>query len=187
MRSEIRIVALSGKHLVGRTLAESVFQTTILPALEGCRPDDRLVLSFAGVELATGSFLKATWLKIHQTQPRGPRCLVTDLCEEVRSEFDIFLHGNRLPGLEATDWTDDGVSVARLHGRIEDAAYAALRLLTEMRGATAPELYRASDQRLTPTAWTNRLNELWRLGLAYREPAGRASRFYPAANEVLRG
>lgn len=189
MRNELQVldITLGRQQLAGRVFGDLVFKDVIAPAVSSRGASTVLILSMRGAEFVTGSFLKATWLRLHlETEPAVPS-VVAHLSDDVRSEFAIFLRGHRLPGLEAIDWTEDGISLARAHGQIEEPALNAFRALAARPGATAPELQAESHERVSPTAWTNRLNELHHHGLVLREKAGRAWRFFPIAREIENG
>ena len=175
------------QQLAGRSLGDRLYEDVIAPALGGLTAESILVLSFRGIEFVTGSIFKATWLRLHPENDVAVPSMVAHLSDEVRGEFAIFLKGHRLPGLEAIDWSATGVTLATLHGHVEDSSFNALQALTANPGATAPQLQNASRENVSPTAWTNRLNELHKQGLAFREKAGRAWRFFPTAREVRRG
>lgn len=189
MKAEIREldVARGQEQLAGRVLGDRVYAEVLTPALEARAPSTVLVLSFRGVKFATGSFLKATWLRLHPDGEPAIPSVVAHLSEDVRTEFRIFLDGHRRPGLEARDWTSDRIALASLHGHLESPSFSAFSALLAAPGATAPELHRAGNESISATAWTNRLNELHRLGLALRRKRGRAWSFYPLTQEVRRG
>lgn len=188
MKFEMRLIDLGGREqLAGYSLGERLFEERIEPALEGAAEETLLLLSFRGVEFVTGSFIKATWHRLHP--PEGVRVpsMLAHLNEDVRTEFAIYVRSERLAGLEAVDWMASKVKLAALHGELEDPAMRALTAISAAPGSTAPQLQASSPERVTPTAWTNRLNELHRQGLAFRQKAGRAWKFFPLAEEVRRG
>ena len=189
MRCEIKFcdLARARSELHGATAGEDAYVTMLAPVLAGAAGSSAIViLGLRGVEWVTASFLKATWLKARVSSEAGPLA-VAHLSDEVRSEFDIFCKGHRLPGLEAKDWNDQGIAVGTLHGHIEDTSWEALQFLIANPGATAPGLHALSRDSVSPTAWTNRLNELCRLGLAVRRRSGRAWNFFAIMREVRRG
>ena len=189
MRFEIRLVDLGRREpqLAGRALGDRLYNETIAPALSDASDETLVLLSFRGVEFATGSIFKATWHRLHPTEGVVVPSMVAHLSDDVRSEFAIYLKSERVAGLEALDWRRTEVTLATLHGHFEDSALSALQAVTTNAGSTAPQIQSASDETVSPTAWTNRLNELHRQGLAVRQKAGRAWRFYPMAREVQRG
>lgn len=171
--------------MAGATAGQALYTEFIEPVAREASSGLVVVLGLRDVAWATGSIFKATWLKV-QTELEIP-VAVAHLSEDVREEFHVFCMGSRRPGVEAVDWDSGGISVASLHGHVEDASLRSLDLLIQHPGSTAPELHQRSEGELQPTAWTNRLNELVRRGLAVRERAGRAWRFYPIMREVRHG
>lgn len=189
MRNEVRLLelGLGEKHLAGRSIGDERFKKVIEPARRALEPQHVLLLSFRHVEFATGSFFKATWHALHPDSGPAVPSAVAHLSDDVREEFSIYLRGHRLLGLEAVDWNESEVIAASVHGHVEESEFAALEALCTNPGATAPELQARSADDVSATAWTNRLNELHRQGLAFRQKAGRAWRFFPIAREVRRG
>lgn len=186
MSFKVRLVDVGQgeSQLAGRALGDRVFAELIEPVLADATEDTLLLLSLQGVEFVTGSIFKATWHRLHpEAGVRVPSMLV-HLSDDVRSEFAIYLKSERVAGLEALDWTEKAVTVAMLHGQLEDSAANALQALVANPGTTAPQLQGTSAEKVSATAWTNRLNELHRQGLASREKAGRAWRFFPLAQKV---
>jgi hypothetical protein len=146
-----------------------------------------LILSFKNVELVTGSFLKATWLRLEDAEQNRVSAAVAHLNDDLRTDLETFLKGSSLTALEALDWSASGIRLARLLGNLEPAALTTLKAIIERPGSTAPELHDKSTDNVSPTAWTNRLNELYRQGLAHREKAGRAWRFFPTTEKIDHG
>jgi hypothetical protein len=189
MRFEIRLVdlGLNETQLAGRALGDRLYNDAIAPALSKASAETILLLSFRGVEFATGSIFKATWHRLHPEAGVVVPSMVAHLSDDVRAEFAIYLRSERVAGLEALDWRGTEVTLATLHGHFEDSALSALQAVTASAGSTAPKIQSASEEAVSPTAWTNRLNELHRQGLAVRQKAGRAWQFFPLAREVQRG
>jgi hypothetical protein len=188
MSSEVPVlldITLGHEQLVGAILGERVYQKVIAPAARV--GTGVLLLSARGANHATSSFFKATWLALRANTTAMPPVMLAHASDELREEFDTFLGRYRLPGMEALDWNDKGVVLARLHGHIEAPSLSALRALVARPGSTAPELHKDCGEDVTTTAWTNRLNELYRHGLATRAKAGRAWKFYAVSREFLYG
>lgn len=176
-------IAKGDQHLLGAILGQRVYREIVKPAAEKAFV---VILSVRGARFANSSFLKATWLEVREAFA-DTAALFAHMDEEVREEFEVFLNSEGRSGLEALDWSDSDVLLARLWGKVEPSSLSALRALTQRPGSTAPELHKAFDDGVSTTAWTNRLNELHRNGLAFRERSGRAWRFYPVAREVVHG
>jgi hypothetical protein len=179
-------LAADKRQLAGRIFGESVFEKLIAPALP-LGENQLLILSFKNAELVTGSFLKATWLRLEDSEKNRVRAAVAHLNDDLRTDFETFLRGSSLAALEALDWKASGIRLARVLGDLEPAALSTLKAIVERPGSTAPELHAESSELVSPTAWTNRLNELYRQGLARREKAGRAWRFFPLTETIEHG
>jgi hypothetical protein len=179
-------VAAEKKQLAGKIYGESVFERLIAPSLP-LVDNQILILSFKNAELVTGSFLKETWLRLEDAEQNRISAAVAHLNDDLRTDFETFLKGSSLAALEALDWKASGIRLARLLGDLEPAALTTLAAILKRPGSTAPELHVESTEHVSATAWTNRLNELYRQGLARREKAGRAWRFFPTAEKIDHG
>lgn len=189
MRNEIELidVSLGERLLAGASLGHRIHEQLIAPVIARPVTQRILILSFRSAEYVTGSVLKAVWGKLHTESGVPAPSLVAHLCNDVQSEFVIYLLSQRAAGLEALEWNKNEVHTARLHGHLEEPAFSALAILGKYPGSTPPQLHAESGEQVSPTAWTNRLNELYRQGLALRQKSGRAWRFYPVAREVIDG
>lgn len=189
MKTEMRPVDLATGQLqlAGGALGERLYRERIEPALEAASSNCVLLLSFRGVESVTGSILKATWHRLHPSTGVQVPSMLAHLSEDVRGEFSIYLRSEGLAGLEALDWRKDSIDHAMVHGQLEASTISTLQALVKTPGATAPQLQATSNESISATAWTNRLNELHRQGLAFREKAGRAWRFFPLAQSMVAG
>lgn len=168
-----------------------------------------VVLDFAGIEVVNASYLKATslWLlrcgMLQVEIEEGRRnlgapailpalnvCpLVASLSSEVAEEFDTLLRSERLPFLEAVQWERESILKARCWGPLDHALQNALEALSREGTSTATELCEKYPQRpsIKPTAWNNRLAELYRLRLVRRDRAGRQWLYSPISREVIFG
>jgi hypothetical protein len=184
----VKVVHLAAekRQLAGRVYGESAFEKLIVPSLP-LIDNQILILSFKGAELVTGSFLKATWLRLEDSEENRVRAAVAHLSDDLRTDFETFLRGSSLAALEALDWKASGIRLARVLGDLEPAALTTLQAILKRPGSTAPELHDESTKDVSATAWTNRLNELYRQGLARREKAGRAWRFFPTTEKIEHG
>ncbi len=173
--------------LAGRVAGEAAWRARIAPAIAALPAATILLVSFEGVSAVTGSVLKQTWGKLHPGDQPATPAMVVDLCADVLEEFRMYLESRGIGALQALEWTDKHVRQARLHGSNEPSVEETLLALTASPGASAPELHAKGRASIGPTAWTNRLNELHRQGLVFRERDGRAWRFYPLCKEISHG
>ena len=153
MSYEIRRVDLGlGEQLAGRALGDRLYNEAIAPALSGATAETILLLSFRGVAFVTGSIFKATWHRLHPDDGVVVPSMVAHLSDDVRAEFAIDLKSERVAGLEALDWSGTDVTVATLHGVLEDSAMNALQAVT------ANADLRPRSSRARRTRWSARLH-----------------------------
>jgi hypothetical protein len=88
--------------------------------------------------------------------------------------------------LNATRLRHDSVEEAKLLGHLDSTLAFTLRAAGQQGTVTAPELHRAFPRdKVTVSAWNNRLNDLLALRLVRRIRAGRAWRYEPVARKIL--
>lgn len=189
-------------HLYGATLGEKHLNG-LLREIVGLSDGALVILDFTGVEAASASYLKATYGRLLAAAIRsagssgvsnkiehGEDCLniyptVAGLSEDVRGEFDLLLAALSLPGVEAGRWKGEKLISGRVRGPLEGVLKETLQRVTTMRHATAFDMV---DERLrNPTAWNNRLADLYRLRLVRRVKEGRQWVYTPIADEVTLG
>lgn len=180
-------IGASGHILAGRIAGEAAWRERIAPAVATLPVGTILLVSFEGLSAVTGSVLKQTWGKLHPGDQPATPAMAVDLCADVLDEFRMYLESRGIGALQAMEWTEEQVLHARLHGSNEPSVEETLLALTTSPGASAPELHAKGGASIGPTAWTNRLNELHRQGLVFRERDGRAWRFYPLCKEISHG
>lgn len=200
-------------HAYGATLGEEWLKPLVEELTS--RTDDLaassgelVLLDFAGIETATASFLKATiiyLLKAGQRAAVSGETLGTDnvstvpalniypcvlgLSADVQEELTEVLASQRMVCLEALAWDNTALQKARLRGPIERPLWDTLQHLTVAPdGLTASELHRQHPaESINPTAWNNRLADLYRLRLVRRIRQGRHWLYSSIAREVVRG
>ena len=180
----------------GATLAEQHLAKAVRAFTEGAvAPGSLIMLDFTGIKAVNGSYIKGTalWMltcgKLFASNsdlPATPRHItdarpldiypcVTGLTAEVEAEFQEFFKPRGLPLLFARRVSRVGVEDAVLLGHLDPALKFTLNALTKLQKATAPQLHeRFPDERITVTAWNNRLNDLYALRLVRRIRAGRS-------------
>lgn len=136
-----------------------------------------VVLDFSGVESASASYLKrvlnpffdAPEMAEHETSPVLVNADATDLVEDLE---DYVTGKGRV--LIVAHEVDGRLQLARLLGRFDNAAAETFEELTELKEATALQLYERHRERTTnQTAWNNRLAQLVALRVARRRRNGR--------------
>lgn len=164
-----------------------------------------ILLDFKDIAAVNGSYIKGTalWLFLcgqlaalnsdslsmqrHTADPRPCDIFVcvSSLSRDVKIEFQEFLRPRRIPLLFARRFANEKVEAASLLGYLDSALRATLEAVLKRGKVTAPELHAAfPNEKITITAWNNRLNDLYALRLVQRTKAGRAWEYEPLAKEI---
>ena len=196
----------SGKesHLYGASIGE-LHREKILkqvgPVLEPGEAGEIVVLDFTGVESVTASYLKAAllWFVDAGTKAEDPLPaerlgslifpVVAHLTDEVRAELRELLQARDRCCIEARDFSAIGVISGILHGPLDPALEATVKVLSDY-GApvSAGELEKlGKDSRVRATGWNNRLAQLHRLKLVQRRQEYRQWMYRLVGLEVHRG
>lgn len=186
------IVSVPHRNALGATAGQDL----IRPVVDAIRAKGRgeattVLIDLTSVEAANASFLKSTLLELlwrgrvyaeSEDAPSGPNRdglnlypVVHGVGPDVREELTTVLASERLPALESLVSEGDRIVRGRVLGRLDDALQTTLAALTIEGSSTAPLLCEKYPQRsaIKPTAWNNRLVELYRHRLVTRERAGR--------------
>jgi len=164
-----------------------------------------VAVDLAKVSLATTSYIKAGLLPLFFSGQRyadqagsglvdsgGVHALnvypvFCNIDTEVLDTMNEVFAGRRLPFLAAN--LDDGnLGNGRVFGFLDDALLRTIRLIHQREQVTALELASEfSNEDIKPTAWNNRLNDLWRLRLLRRIKRGKAWWYKPVTKELSYG
>lgn len=161
-----------GRRLMGRLLLE----------VREPQEPEALFLDFAGVEVATASFLREGPLAFRQhLRATGAKLypVVANAAEKVLDDLQLLLD-DRNDAIFACTLTRQGnrVSGVRLLGRLDDKQATTLDLVTRLKEAdTATLIKHGDDASVKATAWNNRLAALVQKGLVMERVQGRAKRF----------
>ena len=141
-------------------------------------------LDFAGVEAATGSFLRECVFAFrdhcrHALPNAYP--VVANAAQVVVEELSFYAKSQG-DALWCCDLSVEGrVSAVQLVGRdsLEAGQLEALRLVEQLPEATAPLMAQQSAQAVGVTAWNNRLSALAAKGLVMEQRRGKTKFFRP--------
>lgn len=179
------------KALCSISVAQAVGKTRLVGSAMG-RADHPLFVSalhrdqsgilcfdWSGVDLATGSYLKAAYLPLFRAS-NGLPILTSGLNSETHEELEFALQSETRP-LLILDSKKRGktLSVSFL-GILDDAYERTLLALNRHESASAAELYKENFghvPQIGKTAWINRLNRLFEMGLITRTKAGKGYRY----------
>jgi hypothetical protein len=192
---------------LGATLAELHMAAVHKAVADGTIPAGTLiVLDFEKITAVNGSYIKGTasWLLTcgqlssgnteniipprHVADPRPYDLFVcvTGLSPDLVTEFQEFLKPRGLPLLFARKITGGAVNEAVLLGHLDPALKFTLNAVTKEGTCTAPRLHESfPDQKITVTAWNNRLNDLHSLRLVRRVRVGRTLEYSPLTRIIL--
>ena len=155
-----------------------------------------VLVDFALLEGVTASYLKAFLAPLLESNDTATasslddalriHVFVVNLGDDIREDLNAALASIGKPCLEAIEWSEDGVTRARIHGPIEQKIADAFDDLITVGGGTAADM-RQRDRSVGVTGWHYRLGELHKLGFARRTKAGRSWKYEPIATEVVRG
>jgi hypothetical protein len=164
-----------------------------------------LAIDLAKVKLATTSYIKAGMLPLFLSGQRysdqASNGLVSassvpalniypvfcNVDDEVLDTMNEVFAGRRLPFLVG-DLHDGDLGNGRVFGFLDEALVRTIRLIHLREQVTALELVSEfSEEDIKPTAWNNRLNDLWRLRLLRRIKRGKAWWYKPVTKELTYG
>ncbi len=179
-----RLIDLMGGRTVlsgaipGRKLLSALITTT--PSAEVPTP---AFLDFAGVEVATASFLREAVIGFRDYARQSLRNVypaVANLPPAVAEELEFFVRSSGDVLWRCELGPDDVVFSARLIGELDPAQLATFKATRDLGAVTAPELAaRFADQQIGPTAWNNRLSALATKGLLVERKQGKSKSFSP--------
>lgn len=196
---EVQIKSFGGRSqfLTGATLGEEHRERVAEAVLKSAGESDQVitVLDFDGVGVATASYFKAAVLGLAKENLRSLNHsevavfpVVHNLSEDVAEELTIVCQSEWFPCLEVTKYTQKGLLAGRLHGEIDGSLKRTLQLLQTFTPGTAASLAeQLPNEKVNPTAWNNRLAELFRLRLATRYKEGRFWKYEPVIKEITYG
>lgn len=181
---------------LGASVAEQHMSRVHKTVADGTLPPGSLIiLDYAGLAAVNASYIKATahWLyACGQLSAKSPESViaprhpadvrpcdvfvaVSGLTEDVLKEFQEFLLPRKTPLVLARKFQDEAIQEASLLGYVDPTLLSTLKSLCQRGRSTAPELFQDHpDQKVTVTAWNNRLSDLHELRLVRRFRAGRA-------------
>jgi len=160
-----------GRHLLGLLL-----QTVREP-----QSPEPLFLDFAGVEVATASFLREGPLAFRhhlRTTGSGLYPVVANAAEKVLDDLRLLLDDRNDAIFACTLSADGEASRVELLGRLDEKQATTLDLVSKLKEAdTATLIKHGDDESVKATAWNNRLAALVQKGLVMESARGRAKRF----------
>jgi hypothetical protein len=191
MKISIRELANGdGRVLAGAITGRRIF-TKLLECTDKEPPTPKpLFLDFAGVDVATASFLRETILAFRNTvrlKHSKFYPIIANANEVVADELAVLLdlRGDvlMLCSLDEKDQPHE----PRLLGDLDPKQRITFELVQEREETNAAELYKQCDDKIEPTAWNNRLAALAGLGIIVELSQGRSKRYRPLLRRVKHG
>lgn len=174
------------------TLAGSAMGRQMLASLIGeTKPATEPVvayLDFAGVDIATGSFLREAVLGFRDFSRNAIGMLypvVANANATIEEELSVYLK-DRNDAIWACALSDAGMaSHPHILGELDAAQLSTMKLITEHRRISAPELAKLRpDEGIGTTAWNNRLATLTAKGILMEFKTGKTKTFAPVMETI---
>jgi len=178
MRVKIQTLAKNESILGGAPNGRRLFVALIQNLIPPAEPE-AYFLDFAGVQLATSSFLRESVLAFRDfVRKRNPNVypVIANAVEAIREELEILLDV-RADALWACELTEEQqVRHPKLIGTLDPMQRATFELVVAHPEVDAPTLAREHGRahRVGTTAWNNRLAALAAKGLVVERSAGRS-------------
>jgi hypothetical protein len=190
-------------HAVGATLGQKHLARLLaeLREMEAVRnadsPGEIVLLDFSGIESATSSYLRETVCSLYRhgaasvaprmepgLEPLNVYPVVLGLSTEVSAQLTEVCKLDQRAVVEVVGQRPRSASAVRIRELSDAALRETLTLIGAAGSATATSLFDGQKQRITVTAWNNRLSDIAVRRLARRSRDGRQWSFAPLAREV---
>lgn len=182
------IIKLStfGPRLQGKSAGRKHF-ASICGMLNSTSAQESVFVDFGGVESVNGSWINMAIGPLFRWAAESQNDLFPILCSFPDKDFDeLELVGqvNQQCYPIAPD-TSDPIHSIVVVGPLEESLRGTLELLSSLKHATGAELARQLPAaNIQPTAWNNRLKDLYDKRLLRRRKEGRQQIYFPVAEEV---
>ena len=176
-----------GKRLVGRVMGREHYAKGC-QLLTRARGGEVVVFDFFGVEIITGSWFNAMIVPLYHWagQPQNDLFpLLTNLQEDWIDDLSLVAEWNRQCYLVASGSTESPEQ-AMLVGSLDVAqseCFARVRQEGESTGAGLARMQ--GEGAVGPTAWNNRLKELYKKRLIKCRKHGKERVYFPVVQEIL--
>lgn len=175
-----------GKRLLGKTAGRQDYGR-ICGLLTDIHPGNMVFLDFTGILMVNGSWLNAAIAPLFRWSAETQNDLFPVLCRypsDWLDEIELVALINK-QCYPLANSTNIPVESLRLVGPIDESLRDTFFSLTDLKSATGAELARSvPDAGIQPTAWNNRLKELYDMRLLVRRKEGRQQIYSPLAEEV---
>lgn len=171
-----------GKSILTGSLPGRKVLADLIAAVQPEASGEIVFLDFAGIEVATSSFLRECVVGFRDFA-RGQANLYPVLVNagaSVVEELDFFARQRGDVFWSCTRDHDGALADIKLVGELEPALRTTFERIYRLGEATAPQLAAlGEDQGIKPTAWNNRLASLAAKGLVVERRVGKTKNFVP--------
>ncbi|QFI70583.1 STAS-like domain-containing protein [Sinorhizobium alkalisoli] len=171
-----------GKSILTGSLPGRKVLADLIAAVQPEASGEIVFLDFAGIEVATSSFLRECVVGFRDFA-RGQANLYPVLVNAgalVVEELDFFARQRGDVFWSCTRDHDGALADIKLVGELEPALRTTFERIYRLGEATAPQLAAlGEDQGIKPTAWNNRLASLAAKGLVVERRVGKTKNFVP--------
>lgn len=172
---------VGGQTVLAGTTAGRKLLSALVAATSSVAEPTAAFLDFAGVEVATASFLRESVIGFRDYARRSlPEVypVVANLSHAVAEELEFFVRARGDVLLNCTLGAQGEVTEPRLIGELDPAQRATLDAVREGGAVSAPQLaQRYAGVRIGSTAWNNRLSSLAEKGLLIERRNGKTKSF----------
>jgi len=165
-----------------------------------------VILDFSEANYATTSFIKGSVLslmmsgKVHAESSNSG--IVESSHAEAMNVFPVIANANpeieditdeifgrrNLPLISVRQCDGEILADGKMIGYLDDALLRTMRMWSDPEPITATQLHtKYPNEGISRTAWSNRLNDLWRLRLLKRSRHGKSWKYTPVVKEVYYG
>lgn len=179
----LKISELAGASvLAGAGEGRQIFLRFLEATQDSPEQPEVVYLDFSGVEVATASFMRESVLAFRD-RVRGGHSryypVVANASELVTEELQALMELGADAIMTCTLSPDGIVSEVGPVGRLDTKQKLTFDLVAKSGGTSARDLREKSTERVSQTAWNNRLANLVGLGLVMEVSEGRAKRYRP--------
>lgn len=172
-----------GKSILTGSLAGRKVLSDLIAALRPELSSKIVFLDFAGVEVATSSFLRECIVGFRdfaRTSQANLYPVVANAGPSVIEELDFFARQRGDVFWTCTRDLGGNLASIKLVGELEPVLHTTFEHIKRLGEATAPQLAAlGEDEGVKPTAWNNRLASLAAKGLVVERRVGKTKNFAP--------
>lgn len=189
---DIRIADIANEKYVGGAIHGASALAHLVNAVGSCSDVDVVYLDFAGIEIATASYLREAVIGFRdycRSHRQHLYPVVANANDIVLGELDLLLRDRRDAIVACKKLRNSVPREARVIGRLDEKQALTLRFALDMREVDAPSLAAGNfdGASIGVTGWNNRLAALASKGLLIETIRGRCKYYRPVMEEMRYG